>query len=113
MAAPAKVPLTFVAGDDETFVLTICSDAAGTTPVDITGRTYVMSIATSAAPTTAIASDAGSVNGAAGEVTFAFAAATTEALTLVPHVFDVVETASGAESTLIIGPLTIVAGVTA
>lgn len=111
MAVPAKPPLTFIAGDDETFILTICSDADGTVPVDITGRTYVMSIAPDGG--SVVASDAGTVNGAAGEVTFLFTATVTEALALAPHRYDVVETASGAESTLIIGLLNVVPGVTA
>lgn len=113
MAVPAAPPLTFVAGDDETFILTITSDAAGLVPVDITGRTYVMSIATNRAPTTVVASDAGTVVGASGQVTFNFAAAVTATLGIVPHTYDVVETVSGAESTLILAPLKVLAGVTA
>ena len=112
MAVPAKPPLTFIAGDDETFVLTICSDADGTVPVDITGRTYVMSIKADGA-STVVASDAGTVVGASGQVTFNFPAATTAALAIVPHTYDVVETASSLPSTLIIGPLRVLAGVTA
>jgi hypothetical protein len=112
MATPARPPLTFVAGDDETFVLTITSDAEGVVPVDITGRTYVMSIKADDAATV-VASDAGTVVGASGQVTFQFAAAVTETFAIVPHTYDVVETASGAESTLILGPLKVLAGVTA
>lgn len=106
MAVPAKPPLTFIAGDDETFILTICSDADGTVPVDITGRTYVMSIAPDGG--SVVASDAGTVNGAAGEVTFEFDTAVTEVLEIVPHEYRVVETASGSPSTLIIARLTVV-----
>lgn len=110
MAVPARPALTFVAGDDETFILTICSDAAGTVPVNITGRTYVMSIATQSSATV-VASDTGTVVGASGQVTFNFTAATTAGLAIVAHTYDVVETASGLPSTLIIGPLTVMAGV--
>lgn len=113
MALPADPALTFVAGDDETVIVTITSDEAGATPVDITGRTYVMSIALATDPTNALASDAGTVVGASGQVTFAFTAAVTGALAIAPHVYDVVETVSGAESTLILAPLTVLAGVTA
>ena len=51
MAKPANPGLTFVASDNEIVTVTITSDTAGLTPVNITGRTYVMSIATT--PSTA------------------------------------------------------------
>lgn len=113
MALPADPAVTFVAGDDETYILTITSDEAGTTPVNITGRTYVMSIALATAPTTPVASANGTVVGASGQVTFTFAAATTEGLAIAPHVYDIVETAAGKESTIVLAALDVIAGVTA
>lgn len=92
MAEPANVPLVFVRGDDETVVLDIDSDANGTA-VNITGRTYTMTVGTITAN--------GSVSGAAGEVTFTFTQANTEALTASSYPYYIIETASGAESTLI------------
>ena len=114
MAKPAAPPLTFVAGDDETVIVGVTSDAAGTTAVDITGRTYVLSIAT-APGVTPVASAAGTVDGPAGEVSFTFAAAVTALLVATggSYTYDVVETASGAESTLILAPLSVQVGVTA
>jgi hypothetical protein len=39
---PAKQNITIVIGDDETFEFVLTTD--GTTPIDITGRTYVMQV---------------------------------------------------------------------
>lgn len=107
MGAPASPAVTFVAGDDETYVLTICSDDTGETPVDITGRTYVMSLLRSS-DREVIAYDSGTVVGASGQVTFEFTDTQTGALTEVPHEYKVVETVSGAGSTLILAPLGVV-----
>lgn len=112
MAVPASPPLTFVRGDDETVEITLTSDAAGETPINITGRTYTMSIAL-AGGSTVVTSDAGTVTGASGLVTFAFAQAATDLLTASEYVYDVVETASGSESTIMLGRLSVLAGVTA
>jgi len=106
MARPAAPPLWFVTGDDETVIVQIDSDANGT-PVDITGRTYIMSIDT---PT--VSDETGTVEGPDGTVTFVFASATTDAITPGAYRYEVVETASGAESTLMLGLVTVVAGVT-
>ena len=112
MAKPAQPPLTFVRSDNEVFILTIASDTAGLVPVNITGRTYVMSIAPTAGatPTT---SAAGSIVGATGVVTFTFPLAKTVLLTGSKYVYDVVETASAVESTIILANLFVLTGVTA
>lgn len=112
MALPANPRLTFVRSDNEIVQITITSDTAGLVPVNITGRTYTMSIAPAAGdtPTT---SAAGAVTGASGLVTFTFAAAKTVLLTGTNYVYDVVETASGVESTIILGQLSVLTGVTA
>ena len=112
MAAPAAVPLTFVRGDDETVQVYLTSDSAGLVPIDISGRTYVMSIALTAGGTV-VTSDAATVTGASGLATFVFAQAATDLLTASEYVYDVVETSSGSESTIMLGKLSVLAGVTA
>lgn len=112
MAAPAPADLTFVIGDDETVLLYITSDSAGVTPVDITSRTYTLSIATAkgATPTLALT---GSVTGASGLVTFTATDTQTAALTAGSWVFDINEVSGSSESTLVLGALTVTARVTA
>jgi hypothetical protein len=112
MATPAQVPLTFVAGDDEQVRVTITSDAAGVVPVDITGRTYTMSIAAYAGGTV-LASDSGTVTGASGLVVFDFTDTVTAALPTTGCVYDVVEVSGSSESTLMLGQLSVLARVTA
>ena len=108
MATPASPRLTFVRGDDETVLVYIDSDA-NETPVNITGRTYVMSIGT---PSTPLVSASGTVTGASGLVQFDFTDTQTEALTVAECSYDVVQTAGSAESTLILGRLSVVDRVT-
>jgi len=112
MATPAQVPLTFVAGDDEQVRVTITSDADGLVPVDITGRTYTMSIA-AAAGSTVLASDAGTVTGASGLVVFDFTDTVTAALPTPGCTYDVVEVSGSSESTLMLGSLTVITRVAA
>ena len=109
MASPASPKFTFVRGDDETVIVQIDSDDAGTA-VDITGRTYVMSVGTAGTPVEAAT---GTVVGATGTVTFAFTDTQTTALTADQYSYDVVETASGAESTIMLGSIDMRARVTA
>tara|TARA_R110000868_G_scaffold197925_1_gene444174 strand:+ start:349 stop:681 length:333 start_codon:yes stop_codon:yes gene_type:complete len=110
MAAPANPKLTFVRGDDESVLLYIDSDALST-PVNITGRTYVMSIGVPGS--TPIITDAGTVTGASGLVQFDFTDTQTDLLVGSGYSYDVVQTASGDESTLLLGALTVVTRVAA
>jgi len=112
MATPASPQLTFVRSDNEIVQITITSDSAGTTPVDITGRTYVMSIAASPGGTV-VTSATGTVTGGSGLVVFTFATAKTVLLTGTVYVYDVVETSGGVESTIMLGGLSVLTGVTA
>ena len=91
MAKPANVPLTFVAGDDETVSVTIASDTEGTVPVNITGRTYAMSIAATRGGTVLLTTS-GTVTGASGLVVFTFTDTQTATLTVGAYAYDVVET---------------------
>ena len=110
MATPAAPRLTFVRGDDETVLVYIDSDALET-PVNITGRTYTMSIGVPGS--TPLLSASGTVTGASGLVQFAFTDTQTATLTGSEYSYDVVEASGGAEPTLILGRLSVVARVTA
>jgi len=112
MPKPAKPPLTMVRSDNEIVTLYIYSDTAGTVPVNITGRTYVMSIAPTPGATVTT-SATGSVTGASGLVQFTFPTAKTVLLTGTSYWYDIVETVSAVESTICLGPITVVTGVTA
>lgn len=112
MAAPANIALQWTRGDDETVQVYIYSDAAATTPVDITGRTYTLSVATTAGATPALALT-GTVTGASGLVSFTATDTQTTALTAGPYQWDVVEVSGTSESTILLGALTLVERVTA
>lgn len=111
MAAPADVPLQWTRGDDETVTVYIYSDA-GVTPVDITGRTYTLSVATAYGATPALALT-GTVTGASGLASFTATDTQTTALTGTAYVYDVVEVSGTAESTILRAALTVTDRVTA
>jgi len=111
MAAPATQNLTITRGDTETIVVTITTD--GTTPVNITGRTYTAQMRTSQDIAAIAASFTCTVtNGAAGEVTCVLSA--TNCATLDPGFlyWDLQENASGTISTVLAGTVTVLADVT-
>jgi len=106
MAEPARVPWIVVRGDDETHVVEIYSDL--TTPVTITGRTYVASITTVPGATPVATAACTVTDGANGEVTLVLTDTQTDALSETNYVYDLQETTSGLKSTLIVGPITVV-----
>ena len=111
MAAPATQNLTMTRGDTETISVTMTTD--GTTPVNITGRTYTSQMRTS--PEIAIISAAATctiTNGAAGQLTVTFSAADTAQLTPGFYYWDLQENASGIISTVLSGTVTVLADVT-
>jgi len=112
MPKPASPSWTVVRSDNEILTVTITSDAAGVTPVNITGRTYVCSVAATPGASV-VTSAAGVVTGVSGLVTFTFATAKTVLLTGDAYWYDVVETAGAVESTIILGRVTVLTGVTA
>lgn len=113
MTRPAAVPLYWVAGDDETVSITICSDADGVVPVDITGRTYALTIAAERGAT-ALLTLTGTVTGASGLVVFtATDTQTGTTLGAGSYWYDVVETSGSSETTLLLSTLDVVARVTA
>lgn len=111
MASPAKQNLTVTRGDTLTLVVTMTTD--GSTPVNITGRTYAAQIRTSSEATSATASFTCTItDGANGVLTCTVPASTTSSLSPVVYVWDLQETASGVVSTLLSGTVTVVADIT-
>lgn len=111
MAVPADQDLTITRGDTETLVVTITSD--GSTPVNITGRTYRAQIRSSQDSTTIKASFTCTVtSGANGQVTCVLSAADSATLPVGIAFWDLEETASGVVSTILAGNVTVLADVT-
>lgn len=111
MSGPARVVWEVVRGDDETLVLTITTD--GSTPVDISARTYVSTVAAEpggAAVTTATCTV---TDGANGVLTMVLTDTKTDLLTGSLYWYDLVETSGSNESTLILAPMPVVRRVTA
>ena len=111
MAAPVTQDLTITRGDTETVVLVSTTD--GSTPINITGRTYTAQLRTSPDISIISASFTCNVtNGAAGEVTCVLSAASTALLDPGYYYWDLQENASGTISTLLSGTVTVLADVT-
>lgn len=111
MAVPADQDLTITRGDTETLVVTITSD--GSTPINITGRTYRAQIRSSQDSTTIKASFTCTVtSGANGQVTCTLSAADSATLPVGIAYWDLEETASGVVSTILSGNVTVLADVT-
>lgn len=111
MAQPADQDLTITRGDTETVVVTMTSD--GSTPINISGRTYRAQLRSQADSTTIKASFTCTVtSGAAGQVTCILSA--TDSATLSPGLmfWDLEENASGTVSTILSGTVTVLADVT-
>ena len=101
---PAQQNLTLVAGDDEAVEFVLTSD--GTTPVDITGRTYVMQVrATPSGTGTADCVFTCSVpTGTDGKVVCLASDTATSALsTGVSYYWSLLEVAGSTETTLVAG----------
>ena len=111
MATPADQDLTIVRGDTETIVATMTTD--GTTPIDITGRTYRAQIRASQDSTTVKASFTCTVtDGAAGQVTCVLSATDSAQLPVGIAYWDLEENASGVITTVMSGTVTVLADVT-
>jgi hypothetical protein len=111
MAAPAKQDLVITRGDTEIVDVTITTD--GTTPVDITGRTYASQMRVT--PDIAAISITGTctiVNAANGQMRVTFAAADTADLDPGYLYWDLQETAGATVSTILSGTVTVLADVT-
>ena len=111
MAQPAPQDLTITRGDTETLVVTITTD--GSTPINITGRTYRAQIRTKKDATAISASFTCTVtSGSAGQVTCVLSATNSTALPVGLCFWDLEENASGVVSTILAGDVTVLADVT-
>ena len=111
MAQPADQDLTITRGDTETLVVTITTD--GSTPVNITGRTYRAQIRSQQDSTTIKASFTCVVtNGSVGQVTCTLSSVSSSALSAGLYFWDFEEDASGVISTILSGNVTVLADVT-
>lgn len=111
MAVPADQDLEITRGDTETIVVTVTSD--GSTPINITGRTYTAQIRSIPDSSTVKASFTCAVtNGSGGVVTCTLAAADSALLSAGNYFWDLQENASGVISTLLSGTVTVLADVT-
>lgn len=111
MAVPATQNLTITRGDTETVNVTITTD--GTTPVDITGRTYAAQIRSNADANNISASFTCTIISAAnGQVRATLSATDSAGLTPGFYQWDFQENASGVISTILAGTVTVLADVT-
>jgi hypothetical protein len=111
MAAPADQDLTLVRGDTETLVVTMTTD--GTTPINVTGRTYRAQIRLSQDSQTIKASFVCTVtDGANGVITCVLSATDSATLPVGLGFWDLEENASGVITTVLSGNVVINADVT-
>lgn len=111
MAQPADQDLTITRGDTETLVVTITAD--GSTPIDITGRTYRAQVRSQQDSTTIKGSFVCVVTaGASGQVTCTLPATVSSSLSAGLYFWDLEENASGVISTILSGNVTVLADVT-
>ena len=101
--------LDFFRGDDWTVVLKMTSD--GSTPLNITGRTYSMQMRTSTEATTLTATFTCTVT-ASDEVTCTVSDTVTAGVNPGTYVYDIQENASGTISTVGYGTIKVHADVT-
>lgn len=106
MAAPASHGLVLTQGDTLQVTWTLCSDAAGTTPIDITGRTYALKVKNSAG-STVLTATCTVPTGTDGRVVCTASAATTAAVAAGVYSYDLEETSSGVVATIVAGPFTV------
>lgn len=111
MAAPGTQNLTFVRGDTETVQVTMTSD--GSTPVDITGRTYASQLRTSPDIAAIAATATCSITDAAnGVMQVVYTATSTAALDPGYYYWDLQETNGTTVTTVLSGAVTVLADVT-
>ena len=111
MAVPTKQNLSITRGDTESVVVTMTSD--GTTPVDVTGRTYRAQIRTTKDAATIDASFTCAITSALdGEITCSMTAGDTAALVVGIHYWDFEENNAGVVSTILAGTVNVLADVT-
>lgn len=110
MAAPATMNISFVRGDTEVIVVTITND--GTTPVDITGRTYRAQVRKTKDATAYVAFDCAVTNAAGGVVTCTLSAGNSSNLDAGISYWDFEEANGAVVTTILAGTVKVLADVT-
>ena len=111
MAVPAKQNFSITRGDTETVVVNITTN--GSTPVDITGRTYRAQLRSTKDSGVISASFTCTITDAPdGQVTCVLSAASTAGLTPGTYYWDFEENNAGVITTIIAGTVTVLADVT-
>lgn len=111
MAKPGTQNLTFVRGDTETVQVTMTSD--GSTPVNITGRTYASQLRSNPEIAAIAATASCSVtDGANGVMQAVYTATSTAALDPGYYYWDLQETNGTTVTTVLSGTVTVLADVT-
>ncbi len=108
---PAKQNITIMRGDTEVFNITLTNSASS--PIDLTGSTFLSQIRYERDSSTVAASFSCSITDAvAGKVTLTLSSASSAGLTAGTAFWDLQQTVSGVVTTLIAGKCTILADVT-
>lgn len=104
MSTPARRDLVFTRGDDWVHRVTFTTD--GTTPIDVSARTYLAQLRSSADGELVATFDVDMAAAASGVVVLSLAAAATAALHAKAYAWDLQETAAGKKTTIIAGTVT-------
>jgi hypothetical protein len=111
MAVPAKQNFSITRGDTETVVVNITTD--GSTPVNITGRTYRAQLRSTKESPSISASFVCTITSAPlGQVTCVLSAAASAGLSAGTYYWDFEENNSGVITTIIAGTVNVLADVT-
>lgn len=111
MAVPAKQNFSITRGDTETVIVNITTD--GSTPIDITGRTYRAQLRATKDSGSISASFACTITDALdGQVTCVLSAASTATLAAGTYYWDFEENNNGVVTTIIAGTVNVLADVT-
>ena len=111
MAVPAKQNFSITRGDTESVVVNITTN--GSTPINITGRTYRAQLRGTKESATISASFVCTItNAAQGQVTCVLSAVSTAALAPGTFYWDFEENNAGVITTIIAGTVTVLADVT-
>ena len=111
MAVPAETNIVITRGDTTTLSITITSN--GTSPIDITGRTYKAQVRSNTEDVSAeVAFSCTLTTPLSGIITCVLSATQTATLEPGNHTWDLEEDASGVISTILSGTFTVLADVT-
>jgi hypothetical protein len=111
MAVPAKQNFSITRGDTETVVVNITTD--GSTPIDVTGRTYRAQLRSTKESTVVSASFTCTITNAfEGQVSCVLSAVSTATLVPGTYYWDFEENNGGVITTIIAGTVTVLADVT-